>query len=78
MPAWLCRHLKGCKADIDAVQEMSPAKGRHGEQPLTISRAAFHGFATVKDPDEFANTLMTGVGRGKRFGAGLVLARRSS
>ena len=76
VPGWLGSHLRGCAAAIDSVQSLSPAKGNHGAEKLTIGRTAFHGFATVADTAVFARMLACGVGRGKRFGAGLVLARR--
>lgn len=78
LPAWVQSHLPGCHASVDSAIVLTPAKGDHAGQKLTVSRAVFHAWATVDDTEAFAGMLVRGVGRGKRFGAGLVLARRAA
>lgn len=78
LPGWVQTHLPGCHACVDSATVLTPAKGDHAGQQLTVSRAVFHAWATVEDTEAFAGMLVHGVGRGKRFGAGLVLARRTA
>ena len=68
----------GKRPCVDSATVLTPAKGDHAGQMLTVSRAVFHAWATVDDTEAFAGMLVRGVGRGKRFGAGLVLARRAA
>lgn len=78
LPAWALRKLGPTLGDISflRVQQLSPSRGQKldGTQ-LTHARAAVSCIATVTDPGQFAHMLAEGVGRGKRFGAGLLLAR---
>lgn len=75
-PKWVSNHLLGCRAEIDSVQNLSPAQGDHCGHRIITCRLAFHGYATVTDQAAFAEVLKNGIGKGKRFGAGLILAKK--
>lgn len=80
-PAWVTRKLSPC-LQLDAaltIERMSPSKGKKLDgTPLLHPRTSFHTYGTVTDPDALADLLKTGVGRGKRFGAGLILVKETA
>jgi CRISPR system Cascade subunit CasE len=59
-------------ADV-AVQPMGAATGWRNGVRLTQARAGFYARGTVRDPDALTHLILTGVGRGKAYGAGLLL-----
>jgi hypothetical protein len=80
VPAWLQRRFNGAaRLEVDQVEDLAPGKGtRPDGSVMWVTRRAFHAWATVADPDMFAQLLHDGIGRGKRFGAGLVLAKEAT
>ena len=77
IPGWLFRQFAGAASlDTITVEGMSPAKGIRDTGPMIHSRAGFHAYATITDPARFAEKLHRGIGRGKRFGCGMITARR--
>lgn len=72
-PDWFIRKI-GSAAHIDTltIEDMSPAKGGRG---IIHPRAAFSGTLTVHDPKKLTDHLTQGIGRGKRFGTGLLLTK---
>lgn len=49
-----------------------PATSSQKAQALTHSLIRYDGTATVTDPDALSTALLTGIGRGKSYGAGLL------
>ena len=77
IPGWLSRQFSGAASlDSITVEDLSPAKGWRETGPMIHSRAGFHAYATITDTAGFAGTLHRGIGRGKRFGCGMITARR--
>ena len=78
VPAWILRRL-GSAVSIDgslSIEALSPAQGRKKDGTRTLTtRTSFHTYATVTNSERLAELLLTGVGRGKRYGAGLILAK---
>ncbi len=48
-----------------------------GNKEIRYNTMDFRGILTVTDSDQFANTLMQGLGKAKAFGCGLMLIRRA-
>lgn len=58
------------------VEPMSPSQGKKtGGHRVLHTRSSFHTYGTIKDPDKLATLLTQGVGRGKRYGTGLILTK---
>lgn len=77
IPGWLTRQLANAATlDTITVEQLSPAKGRRDTGPMIHSRAGFHAYATITDTARFEEILHQGIGRGKRFGCGMITARR--
>lgn len=61
-------HLLTAVPTLAAAAVSSPKDPRHVRHPLI----RYDGTATVTDPDALAEALLTGIGRGKAYGAGLI------
>lgn len=78
---WVLRKLGPALSNIDhlTVQPMGASRGTKPDgHRLLHPRTSIHCYGTVKDPDVFTRMLTQGVGRGKRFGTGLLLAKEVS
>jgi CRISPR system Cascade subunit CasE len=64
----------GDKLRVDAYRQHRIA--RDGQAPITLSTVDLSGDLVVTDAGRFASALLTGVGRAKAFGCGLLLVRR--
>jgi CRISPR system Cascade subunit CasE len=78
--AWLeARDVKyGFHVDhvrVDAYRQHQFQKTR-GAQMIRFSTVDFNGILTVREPEQFRQTLFTGLGPAKGFGCGLLLVRR--
>ncbi len=82
---WLDRHASHGGFAVDNVRFdgsttlVSPDKDRttgRGTGRFAMTLTTIYGRLTVTDPDVFATTLVAGVGRGRAYGAGLLLLRR--
>lgn len=73
---WVRRKLAAA-LDVDQVEHtLLPGwtgRPRDGRRPITLTRVAFAGTATVTNRDALARLLADGVGPGKAFGCGLLL-----
>lgn len=49
---------------------------KNGGKEIRFSSIDYEGILTVTDPDAFAHMLITGIGKSKAFGCGLMLVRR--
>lgn len=49
---------------------------KHGKRPVTLLSVTFDGILTVTDPDKFKTALLSGIGRGKAYGNGLLTVVR--
>ncbi len=59
---------------VDAYRQHRIA--RNGLKPIALSTVDLSGNLIVTDADRFVRALLSGVGRGKAFGCGLLLVRR--
>jgi len=50
---------------------------RKYDRPVRFSSVDYEGMLTVSDPDRFAKALLTGIGKARAFGCGLMLIRRA-
>ena len=72
--------VNGFAFEPDAViadgyqQHQSPAKNQ--KWPIRYSTVDLQGILTVTEPDLFRKLLMSGIGKSKAFGCGLLLVRR--
>lgn len=73
---WVRRKLAAA-LDVDQVEHtLLPGwtgRPRDGRRPITLTRVAFAGTATVTNQDALTRLLADGVGPGKAFGCGLLL-----
>ncbi|MBN1891896.1 MAG: type I-E CRISPR-associated protein Cas6/Cse3/CasE [Clostridiales bacterium] len=51
-------------------------KGEGGRQEVSLKTATYEGSLTISDCDAFRNTLMSGLGRAKAYGCGLLTIAR--
>jgi len=58
------------QAQVDGTMDVS---GLHRCGPLTFLAVEFSGQLRVRNPEQFAIALATGIGRGKAYGFGLLL-----
>lgn len=67
-------------ARVDRRQDLAFVKGRQDQsQRVTLRTAEFNGLLRVADPDALRSALVTGIGRGRAYGCGLLtLARPAS
>lgn len=49
---------------------------KHGKNAVTLLSVTFDGILTVTDPDKFRTALLSGIGRGKAYGNGLLTVVR--
>ena len=61
---------------VDAYRQHQFRKTR-GEHMIRLSTVDFNGILTVREPEQFCQTLFTGLGPAKGFGCGLLLVRRT-
>jgi len=76
IPDWVTRKL-GDAVNLHTI-DVTPLGGRHGRRHsdrVTHHLAAIHATGTVTNPDLLENLIITGVGRAKAYGAGLLLTR---
>lgn len=59
---------------VDAYRQHQIA--RAGQKPIMLSTVDLSGTITVTDAERFTGALLSGVGRAKAFGCGLLLVRR--
>jgi CRISPR-associated protein Cas6/Cse3/CasE subtype I-E len=73
LQAWAKRKLSGA-LEINELNFsiQPPNKGYRGGNSITIHSVEFAGTATVSDPVALQSLLLSGVGRAKRFGFGLL------
>lgn len=77
--AWFVRKLEHA-LDLDPAktgsQVLPAARGRRdGAQQVVLARRCFHAEGSVIDQVEFARILLAGVGAGKGYGCGLLIAQ---
>ena len=69
---------RGFQVNAVTVEDYRVLKiGRRGNREATFGVLDLKGLLTVRDPEAFTNTLFTGLGRGRAFGCGLMLAQRA-
>lgn len=79
--AWLARRADAAgfaveEAEPGPVVSRRVARGpRSGERAMTFHEVEFTGALRVADPAAFAHAVASGVGRGRAFGYGLLMAR---
>ena len=49
---------------------------KHGNSRISLVRASYEGVLEVTDPDAFRSALISGIGRGKAYGCGLLTLAR--
>ena len=76
---WLITRAEACgftleenSFDIVHTQWMKFHKGRDGSREITLRTAAFEGVLTISDLERFKQTLLSGIGRAKAYGCGLL------
>ncbi|MEU0375190.1 type I-E CRISPR-associated protein Cas6/Cse3/CasE [Streptomyces sp. NPDC006283] len=72
---WFCTHLKraGCTPILASIEVADAERTRaHGR---TITFRSFRATVKISDPERFHALLVSGMGRNRAWGAGLVLAR---
>jgi CRISPR system Cascade subunit CasE len=79
--AWLRRQGAAAGFDLNegevAIDGYEPLTIRGSEKgALRLSVLEFDGMLNVREPDRFLAKLVSGCGRGKSFGLGLMLLRR--
>ena len=77
---WLSGQGTRCGFSIDevAVEDYRVAKlKRQNGKEATFGVLDLAGLLTVREPDTFTNALLTGIGRAKAYGCGLMLVRRA-
>ena len=74
-PEWLTTRLSGV-VDIDevAVEPLDPVRVRKRTGTVVQARTGFHATATVTHPHRLAYVLANGLGAGRAYGCGLLLA----
>ena len=76
LPEWFDRQLgPGMRISSLNAQTLAPAKGSRPEGQMIHSRTGFLAVGQVTDPGVLVGLLETGIGRGKRFGCGLLTAK---
>ena len=73
---WFKRKMSEAGADVVQLFPRGTEKTRfsHGGRSMPITLMTFEGYARVKDRDSFTTMLLSGAGRKKAYGAGLVMA----
>ena len=77
---WLARQgeSRGFLVETSAVEDYRVSVlRRRGGKMATFGILDLKGVLTIRDPEEFARTLFTGLGRARAFGCGLILVRRA-
>lgn len=71
---WLhCRAKKlGFEIDSLTLKSSEFVKFHKGGHDVTLKLATFEGVLSIKDAEIMLNTMKTGIGRGKAYGAGLI------
>ena len=78
--AWLAAQgeRRGFSVDALAVEDYRVCKLKcRGGDELTFGAIDLKGLLSVRDPDIFTSALLTGFGRAKAYGCGLMLVRRT-
>ena len=80
---WLLARSKACgfvleenKFDVVHTQWLKFNKGGEGGCEVTLRTATFEGVLTIADLEQFKETLLSGVGRAKAYGCGLMTVVR--
>ena len=76
IPAWLSAHLSGFSLTDVQVSTEGHQKAQKPEHALDIVSYSVSAMVIVTDPVAATETMLKGVGRGRRFGFGLVVAYR--
>lgn len=73
---WFKNKMKDAGADVDRLypRETERTRFSHGEKSIPLTLMTFEGFAHVEDRDKFITMLLSGTGRKRAYGAGLVMA----
>lgn len=75
---WAARRFPEAAATVHRAN-LSPDRTvtfrRTGRQQVTLTRTWLRAEVTIGDPDEFRTLLASGVGSGKAYGCGLLIAR---
>jgi CRISPR system Cascade subunit CasE len=67
--------LDGGSLFVEGYQKLDGLKKETGHS-IKIGAIDFSGILTVTDPERFKETLLTGIGKSRAFGCGLLLIRR--
>jgi CRISPR system Cascade subunit CasE len=73
--AWWVNHAPGCGIALQSLMSRSPGDIVGGDNPRTAIRhtvTQFDGVAVVTDPTALTSAIITGIGRGKSHGCGLL------
>lgn len=80
---WLLARAEACgfaleenSFDIVHTQWMKFHKGRDGSREVKLRTATFEGVLTISDIERFKQTLLSGIGRAKAYGCGLLTIAR--
>ena len=78
---WLADRAAGCGFQVQpdefrVTHSHTYAFRKSGHRPVTLLSVTFDGILTVTDADLFRHTMVSGVGRGKAYGNGLLTITR--
>ena len=80
---WLLARAEACgfsleedAFDVVHTQWFKFSKGTDGNRKVTLRTAAFEGILTIYDLERFKQTLLSGIGRAKAYGCGLLTVAR--
>lgn len=62
--------------DVESYQQQKWTKNRDKNE-ISYSSVDYQGVLTVQSPERFLKTLLSGIGKSKAFGCGLMLVRRA-
>lgn len=79
---WLADRAEkhGFKLDADEFQvtkSRTYSFRKHGERRVTLLSVTYDGILTVVDPEKFRESMISGIGRGKAYGNGLLTIVRA-
>lgn len=71
---WWTRRAPECGLSLRTVhmRPMPDLHGRRGERDVRHAATRFDGIAVVEDPDALRSAVLTGIGRAKSYGCGLL------
>ena len=76
IPEWLSTHLSGFSLTDVQISDEGHQKAKKHEHTIDVRSYTVTAMVTVVDPSVATKAMLNGVGRGRRFGFGLIAAYR--